>query len=714
MSSPAPISPDLARRFKQAVDAGRLEAAERLLAELPSPVPAEACLTAGRLHASVRRWAAAAECLARVPDLDNFGRILLNLSRNLAEVEAHRPDLYPTLLGAVDRGRYSLGGGVGGVTTIVVRTDAGPMGLAPGNDPVAAVRKAMAPATGYAKGAPLGLLGIGDGHVLNAVSRNPPKLFMDQQQVVHVLEPDPQLVLTCLMAHDYTGDAGPIRQRRVRWYVGPDCAADYGAALLAEPMLPAAVLPVGQGEPAAALAAGVRAAHERLAQVVAAAKRAVHAHYATVGRSDVAAALDGRLGRRPRVLFLTTRLTTVLQYSTRDAADAARAAGWDAEVFIELEPYHGWTHLALMRAIDGFRPDVLFQLDHLRHETGDLFPPGLPFVCWIQDHLANLTSAAAGAAVAASPTDFVLVEYPFGYVKRFGYPADRCMALPKLTRPSARPARWANDGEDLVYVSNASASPEHVVAELLKPHAPGSHAHRLLAEAAGRVVATYRDGGSLTNRYEVQAVADAAAADLGLQMPKATREQIGLALAHPLNNLLYRQQALGWSAAAAADLGLSLGIYGKGWEKHPTLAAHARGPVGYGRELEELTRRSKVNLQVVPFACTHQRLLDGLAAGGFFLVRLSRTDILIRRLHAFLARAGLPESIDSREAAFAALDNHGRAALEVLLADAGPIGTSDLIDPVELVRSAEASGLLTGGPQGGELVPHLDRTGFTD
>jgi hypothetical protein len=210
----------------------------------------------------------------------------------------------------------------------------------------------------------------------------------------------------------------------------------------------------------------------------------------------------------------------------------------------------------------------------------------------------------------------------------------------------------------------------------------------------------------------VQRLADEAAAKLGLTMSPATREQVGLALHHPLNNALYRQQTLEWAAAAADDLGLTLGLYGNGWDRHPMLSRFARGPVGYGKPLEELTRRSKINLQVVPYFFMHQRLLDGLAAGGFFLVRLSATDVLMRRLHAFLMSADLPASVTDRRGALAALNPAGRADLETILAEGGALAGHDLIDPIELVRSAQAAGLLRGADGGGELIPHLDQTGF--
>src|SRR4030095_12213459 len=98
-------------------------------------------------------------------------------------------------------------------------------------------------------------------------------------------------------------------------------------------------------------------------------------------------------------------------------------------------------------------------------------------------------------------------------------------------------------------------------------------------------------------------------------------------LTHPFHDALYRPQGLRWARAGAKELGLSLGLYGNGWDAHPEFARCARGPIAYGDELRDLTRRSAINLQIVPSLCLHQRLLDGLAAGGFFLVRENPNDV---------------------------------------------------------------------------------------
>ena len=67
-----------------------------------------------------------------------------------------------------------------------------------------------------------------------------------------------------------------------------------------------------------------------------------------------------------------------------------------------------------------------------------------------------------------------------------------------------------------------------------------------------------------------------------IDAPIPLRQLVGM-LTHPLNDALYRQQGLTWAAEAAREQGLHLGLYGNGWEKHPTLAEYARGPVAIRR-----------------------------------------------------------------------------------------------------------------------------------
>ena len=73
-------------------------------------------------------------------------------------------------------------------------------------------------------------------------------------------------------------------------------------------------------------------------------------------------------------------------------------------------------------ALAEFKPDLVFQIDHLRHEHGDMFPPNLPFVCWVQDHLPQPDDAARRAD-ASGRRDFVLTDAVPTYVDDVRLPA---------------------------------------------------------------------------------------------------------------------------------------------------------------------------------------------------------------------------------------------------------------------------------------------------
>jgi hypothetical protein len=155
--------------------------------------------------------------------------------------------------------------------------------------------------------------------------------------------------------------------------------------------------------------------------------------------------------------------------------------------------------------------------------------------------------------------------------------------------------------------------------------------------------------------------------------------------------------------------GLKLGLYGAGWDRNPRFAAHARGPVRYGAPLEELTRRTKINLALEPFFTpSHQRLLDGLVAGGFFLTRDHPTNRIFPELWQFVLRH-VPAGAATLGAARDALGEDLRHAFDGLVARFACL--AEYGDPVGLVRDGRAAEVL---PDAGEALPDLATVSFRD
>lgn len=670
--------------------------------------PANA-LAAAQAFMRDQRWAeAAAELTAIVQDQPAVG-LQLNVCRNLDALQRRRPEVYRAVLAATGPERYTIRTAACGHPTVFARTGAASLtSLSPANKPVASLTSTFAQIKApYQAGKPMAILGIGDGYLLKSCSLHPPKMLFDAQQPVYLFEPDGQNVLACLTLHDYTGENGPIEHGRFQWFVGPDYMEQARACLIGEPFHAPPAFDVSQGLAGDQISAAVRGLLQDFLAVHNALQQRVNAYYAAgFSRDGLIDALADRPSRQPRVLLITTRLSSVLQYSTRDAAEGFRANGWDARVFIEPEPHHAPTLTKLLQVIEQFKPDLMFQLDHLRSEWRGAIPPQLPFACWIQDHLSNLTNRQAGAAM--TDRDFVLVGMPAMYVERYGYPARQCIELTKLTRVPQRPATWKSDGDDLVYVSSASQQPEELAAKLTEQFDHSPELGRLVSAACADQIDRYRRGETLPTLPAVRQAFEQLEASLGMELDHPEmREKVLDALFDRMSNLLYRQQGLRWAAAVAARQKLKLSIYGPGWDKHAEFALFARGVVKYGPDLEELTRRSKINLALEPFlSVSHQRLLDGLVAGGFFLTRDHPSNTLFPELLEFVVQHA-PEAETVAELRRACADRGELAACEELLRRCERV--SGYGDVLTMVRGGERAGVI---PLGRPTLPSLSLISF--
>lgn len=575
--------------------------------------------------------------------------------------------------------------------------------LSDGDDPVAylaAVMEQLKPAR--VSGQPLFLQGTADGYLLTALARHPTTLPLGRQQCVYVLEPNPGCLLLSMMIHDLSGDNGPIRQSRFQWFVGAGCTSAFRAAMLADPFLPFPQTQLSSEPDGAKLAAAVASVLKEIIELDRSLEQKLARRYADFPVERLVRVTGPNTTRPPRALLLTTRFSTVLQYSTADTAAGLRELGWETHVVMEPTGHHSLTFPGLRTALLDFDPDVVVQIDHTRTEHGTLFPGTLPFLCWTQDHLPNLTNAEAGRN--QGPLDFLLTDHGPWYARNFAYPPENNLPLGKLTRVPALPESWSSDGPDLCYVSNAGKLPVVVAEELVASFKHVPELQSLARLCTAEILGHYDRGQCFHGTSEIRAFIDPIAAANGYAELPCLAE-LATELFERLNNVLYRQQALKWAGDFARERGLNFAIYGNGWDKHPQLADFARGYVAYGAELEALTRSAKINLQIVPYFCLHQRLLDGIVAGGFYLVRAHPSDTSVRRFADFLARYA-PSAPDLRSAR-AVVPPDEIASFERLASENAFI--ADRLDPVELVRVFQGQGLFVDGQS---MPPRIDEVGF--
>ncbi len=557
------------------------------------------------------------------------------LARNFAALESHRRNLHDLLIASKGLGSCRPAVSRRGEATLVhTLPPREAVVLSPGGEPAEALRATLAVFEDDIRaGRCLALCGIGDGHLLTHLAANPPQLQLGQQQCIHIIEPHPEVLLGAMMIHEWWEEGGPFADRRFQWWVGPEWAAEIHAALDRDPYLPYPERPARLSMVGEEIDANLR---ELLAALIEGEKRlAARVEKKYAGFTPRFA--EPHRGRRPRVLLLTTRFSTVLQHSTRDLAAAFEELGWSVRMPIEPGNWQRNSRRNLLRHLADFQPDLVVQIDHLRHEHRGLFPPALPFVCWIQDDLPNLTSREAGANIGLR--DFVLTSAPQVYVHDHGYPQRQCITFAKRTRPIGfEPSSGEAVLHDIAFVSNASEDPGSLAKQLAADFSRGGTAlGELIAALCRQIIDAYEGGGCIEAVAEVEAMLHQESQRRGgaWNNPE-TPLNIARRLFSTLNNALYRQQALSWVMRLAEARGLNFGLYGRGWETHREFAGAARGVVEYGEALEDLTRRSRINLQIVPYSCLHQRLLDGVAAGGFFLIREHPIDRLTLEFKALM------------------------------------------------------------------------------
>lgn len=93
---------------------------------------------------------------------------------------------------------------------------------------------------------------------------------------------------------------------------------------------------------------------------------------------------------KPKILFLTSRFTTILQYHTRDCLISVKKLDCEADLMIEKSGLHRTTNFYIYEQIAKFQPDIIFCIDHYRRSQIPI-PEEIVWVTWIQDALPQST-----------------------------------------------------------------------------------------------------------------------------------------------------------------------------------------------------------------------------------------------------------------------------------------------------------------------------------
>lgn len=325
-------------------------------------------------------------------------------------------------------------------------------------------------------------------------------------------------------------------------------------------------------------------------------------------------------GAALRVLIPTCRFSTYIQHSSRMLAEAFRRAGHEAEVLIEPDDSTNLGNISYLAACERVDPDLIVLVNYPRAERAEAFPAGVPFVCWMQDHMPHLYRRELGRA--QGERDFLMGHMGYELFERYGYRADRALASPVVVDTGVfhdGPVDGALLEEhacEIAYVSHQS-----------EPY--GAMVERLCAEAKEpSVVAVIREVAELV-KVRVDRLAGEPIAPLlrrgvleAVERVRVERDQeltsqIFHHAAMPMAERLVRHRTLEWAAELSERRGWRLRVYGRGWEGHPTLSRYAAGELEHGEALRASYAAAAVHLHPTVRAMSHQRVMECALSGGF-------------------------------------------------------------------------------------------------
>lgn len=491
--------------------------------------------------------------------------------------------------------------------------------------------------------------GLGLGWGFLAAWKQSHRVFLGASSTLYVVEPRAELLAVAMHIHDLRE---PFADPRVRWFVGPDAVETFRALLEGDGAWPMsdrivaeslderpplgplrdamAGVAVRRQQQAAALHDQIRRRYgQREAAFWASRFASVNdaSHRAHDGSTDPNQQGPGRAPVAPlRILGVTSRHTTFLQYSMRDCLKALETLGHHTRLVIEPSDHQPLDAISTLSAQLDFEPDVVLLLSRMRYEMTAFVHPSIPSLTWDQDALPWVFDA--GRSPKLEWNDFLMGFSADVGRRRFGWPAHRCTWCAMAGSPDTYSAEPLPEDDlapyrcDASYVSHASATveQERVAVEAWLANEKLRSIYRRLVES---FMDSWRGGGAFPSPIRAPLL-DFCRRE-GLELSRDEAQCIVQALQR-VGDRAFRHAALEWVADWADRSGRSFHVYGNGWDRHPRLSRFARGPTRNGHELRCVYQASSVNLQLMGFGFVHQRALDGLMAGGFFLARRCACD----------------------------------------------------------------------------------------
>lgn len=327
----------------------------------------------------------------------------------------------------------------------------------------------------------------------------------------------------------------------------------------------------------------------------------------------------------PRILFLTSRFTTALQYHAKACKRAADRMHLETDLIIGKDRLgRGDGILIRQRKIACFKPDIFFAIDHFRFEFS-LFEgmDNLVYVCWIQDPLPYIMDTQSPAKLGKRD---IILNHCTTWKKflEVGYDKRRMLDAP-IPADSHIYKKYSLSQEerekyecDICFVCHAS-DVDAWIEESAKAWGFSEDETFLLYELCkGYQRLVYEIGKPFYGEDEFQQYVRGALGQNGVCVGeegegiKIIAEEMYLWL----NQRVYRQALVDWLLDAGYT---NIKLWGNGWQTDPKYAPYAMGPARNGETLSKIYQASKIVVGNNVMCTAAARAWESMLSGAFYM-----------------------------------------------------------------------------------------------
>lgn len=323
---------------------------------------------------------------------------------------------------------------------------------------------------------------------------------------------------------------------------------------------------------------------------------------------------------KPRILFWTSRFTTVLQYHTRDCMQAAERLGCETELLIERNSLDRIPVFYIKKVLARLKPDIIFCIDHFRFEHREYVPEEIVWITWIQDPMPEVINP--GTPSKLNKRDFVMNHMITSKkFQKIGYgkyhmidapvPANSHVYKPyKLTRAEREEYEC-----DICFVCHASDVDNYILEQVKM--CPEGIREEIMSIYKGYQQYVYETGEFFYSREMFALYIEGAFLQ---HYRKRINENLLVHMAKDMhlwfNQRVYRQVLADWILDAGFT---NIKLWGNGWMDNEKYGAYAMGPAENGEVLSKIYQASKVVIGNNITSTGAARAWESMLSGAFYM-----------------------------------------------------------------------------------------------